>query len=164
MREIGHASLYLLDLDAALKHYQAARALAPNHADLLADEADGLTHLSRHEDAEGKISRALSLNPLAPDDYYWIGGAVSFFRGRYGEALARLGAMRAPGHALRLMAACAAMNGDPELATDYRRRALERDPTFAVDKWQSLYPEPDRADTDHYLHALRLAGFPGTSF
>ncbi len=49
LREIGHASLYLLDLDAALAHYEAARAYAPNHADLLADQADVLTHLSRHE-------------------------------------------------------------------------------------------------------------------
>jgi tetratricopeptide (TPR) repeat protein len=164
LREIGHASLYLLDLDAALAHYEAARQFAPNHADLLADEADVLTHLSRHEDAEGRISRALSLNPLAPDDYYWIGGAVSFFRGRYQEALDRLQTMRSPGHALRLMAASAAMNGDAGAAGEYRERALQRDPSFAVDKWQSLYPEPDKADTDHYLQALRLAGFPGTSF
>lgn len=159
LREIGHSALYLHNLGDALAHYEAAEALAPNHADLLADQADVLTHLSRHEDAEAKISRALSLNPLAPDDYYWIGGAVSFFRGRYREALGRLTAMRSPGLALRLMAACAIMDNNVETATFYRERALERDPSFTVDKWASLYPEPNSADTAHYLDALRLAGF-----
>jgi len=45
--------------------YEAAQDLAPNHADLLADQADVLTHLSRHDEAELKIERAFSLNPLA---------------------------------------------------------------------------------------------------
>lgn len=160
LREIGHASLYLRDLGAALSHYQAAQELAPNHADLLADQADALTHLSRHDEAEAMIQRALSLNPLAPDDYYWIGGAVSFFRGDYQQALDRLTTMRAPGLALRLMAASAAMKGDREAARSYCELALVRDPSFTVGKWPSLYPEPSRADTAHYLNALRLAGFP----
>jgi tetratricopeptide (TPR) repeat protein len=159
LREIGHAALYLHDLDGAFEHFEAAHDLAPNHADLLVDQADALTHLSRHDEAEAKISRALSLNPLAPDDYYWIGGAVSFFRGEYNQALARLTAMRAPGHALRLMAACSAMLKDEEAAATYRKQALERDPTFTVDKWQSLYPAPNGEDTAHYLSALILAGF-----
>jgi tetratricopeptide (TPR) repeat protein len=159
LREIGHASLYLHDLDTALASYEAAEVAAPNHADLLADQADVLTHASRHDEAEVRIARALALNPLAPDDYYWIGGAVSFFRGRYGEALARLSGMRTPGLAYRLMAASAAMTNDAERAAQYRQRALERDPTFSVDKWTSLYPTPSNADTQHYSRALRLAGF-----
>jgi Tfp pilus assembly protein PilF len=162
LREIGHATLYLRDLDAALASYEAAQDLAPNHADLLADRADVLTHLSRHDEAEAMISRAFSLNPLAPDDYYWIGGAVSFFRGEYRQALDRLTTMRSPGLALRLMAASAAMNGDRDAARSYREMALARDPSFTVDKWTSLYPEPDKADTDHYLNALKLAGFRGS--
>ena len=163
LREIGHAALYLHDPGAALANYEAAQAFAPNHADLLADQADVLTHLSRHEEAEATISRALSLNPLAPDDYYWIAGAVSFFRGQYQEALSRLTTMGSPGLALRLMAACAAMNSEMEAAASYRERALARDPFFSVDKWTSLYPEPSQTDTAHYLHALRLAGFPQSS-
>jgi tetratricopeptide (TPR) repeat protein len=159
LREIGHAALYLHDLDGALRHFDAAHEIAPNHADLLVDQADTLTHLSRHDEAEAKISRALSLNPLAPDDYYWIGGAVSFFRGEYKLALSRLTAMQSPGHAMRLMAACAAMLGENEEAASYREEALARDPSFTVDKWQSLYPAPSSADTAHYLNALILAGF-----
>ena len=159
LREIGHAALYLHNLDGAWEHFEAAHDLAPNHADLLVDQADVLTHLSRHDEAEAKISRALSLNPLAPDDYYWIAGAVSFFRGEYEQALARLSAMQSPGLALRLMAACAAMLNDTEAAASYREQALLRDPSFTVDKWKSLYPSPNRVDTDHYLNALILAGF-----
>ena len=159
LREIGHAALYQHDPGAALEHYEAAQVLAPNHADLLADQADVLTHMSRHADAEALISRALSLNPLAPDDYYWIGGAVCFFMGAYERALDRLSAMRSPGLALRLMAACAAMSGDMETAASYREQALSRNPGFTVSKWRSLYPEPDKADTEHYFRALKLAGF-----
>lgn len=159
LREIGHAALYLHDLELALASYEAAGVSAPNHADLLADQADVLTHASRSDEAEPRIARALALNPLAPDDYYWIGGAVSFFRGRYEEALTRLQAMKSPGLALRLMAACAAMIDDRLAADAYRLRALERDPTFRLEKWVSLYPQPSKTDTDHYLAALKLAGF-----
>jgi tetratricopeptide (TPR) repeat protein len=159
LREFGHAALYLHDLDTALDCYEKAAISAPNHADLLADHADALAHASRFEEAEAKIVRALELNPLAPDDYYWVGGAVSFFRGRYEEGLRRLTTMRSPGQAVRLMAACAAMNGDLEAAGAYRDLAIERDPVFRVDNWTSLYPQRDKRDAEHYLHALRLAGF-----
>lgn len=160
LREIGHATLYLHDLPGARELFQAAHEFAPNHADLLVDQADVLTHMSRHDEAEAKISKALSLNPLAPDDYYWIAGAVSFFRGEYQQALMRLSAMETPGLALRLMAACAAMLNDKAAAAAYRNQALARDPGFTVEKWQSLYPAPDPEDTAHYLNALLLAGFP----
>jgi len=160
LREIGHSALYLHDLAGAWAHFEAAADLAPNHADLLVDQADALTHLSRHDEAEAKISRALSLNPLAPDDYYWIAGAVSFFRGEYQQALTRLSAMQSPGLALRLMAACAAMLKDAEAASSYREQALARDPSFTVAKWTSLYPSPSPNDTAQYLDALILAGFP----
>ncbi|WP_374621728.1 tetratricopeptide repeat protein [Devosia sp.] len=159
LREIGHAALYQHDLASALAHFDAALELAPNHADLLVDQADVLTHMSRHVEAETLITRALALNPLAPDDYYWIGGAVSFFRERYQEAIDRLTAMRSPGLALRLLAASAAMNGDADDARRYRDLALKRDPSFTVSKWTSLYPEPNQSDTAHYLRALRMAGF-----
>ena len=163
LREIGHAALYLHDLEGAWEYFEAAYDVAPNHADLLVDQADTLTHLSRHDEAEAKISRALSLNPLAPDDYYWIAGAVSFFRGEYQQALTRLRAMQSPGLALRLMAACAAMLKDTEAAASYREQAMARDPSFTVGKWESLYPAPNRDDTARYLGALILAGFsPGT--
>ncbi|CAN7468910.1 hypothetical protein LJR016_003100 [Devosia sp. LjRoot16] len=159
LREIGHATLYLHDLAGARELFEAAHEFAPNHADLLVDQADVLTHLSRHDEAEAKISRALSLNPLAPDDYYWIAGAVSFFRGEYRQALTRLSAMESPGLALRLMAASAAMLHDKQAAAAYREQALARDPGFTVEKWQSLYPAPNPDDTAHYLNALLLAGF-----
>lgn len=159
LREVGHAALYLHDLDTALDCYEKADRTAPNHADLLADHADALAHASRFEEAEAKIVRALELNPLAPDDYYWVGGAVSFFRGRYEEGLIRLTTMRSPGAAVRMMAACAAMSGDKAAAAAYRDLAVKRDPGFRVDNWTSLYPQRDQRDAEHYLHALRLAGF-----
>lgn len=159
LRELGHSALYLYDIRVALDHFEAAHEFAPNHADLLVDQADALTHMSRHDEAEAKISRALSLNPLAPDDYYWIAGAVSFFRRDYKQALGRLSAMQSPGLALRLMAACAAMLNDKDAAARYREQALARDPSFTVGKWTSLYPSPSRDDTAHYLDALVLAGF-----
>lgn len=159
LREIGHAALYLHDLDSALDCYERAARTAPNHADLLADHADALAHASRFEEAEAKIVRALELNPLAPDDYYWVGGAVSFFRGRYEEGLIRLTTMRSPGPAVRMMAACAAMSGDNVAAAGYRDLAIARDPGFRVDNWTTLYPQRDKRDAEHYIHALRLAGF-----
>jgi DNA-binding SARP family transcriptional activator/TolB-like protein/cytochrome c-type biogenesis protein CcmH/NrfG len=158
-RELGHAATYMGDFDAMLEHTTAARMRAPHQADLLMDEADALVHMSRAGQAAPLIDLALSLNPLPPDEYYWTGATVRFFRGEYRLALETILKMKQVAPANRLVAACAAMAGERELARQYRDRTLARQPDFRVSDWAELVPMQDPAYRKKYVEALKLAGF-----
>ena len=158
-RELGRVALFRQDLDQSLEQMSIAAQLAPNHADILADYADTLAHNSSFAAAHAKIQEAIRLNPVPPDEYLWTLGGILFFRSRWEEALSTLQRMRNPDPALRLMAACAAMNGDMALARTYRMRALELQPDFSVARWSTRVPQRDPADVDFYVEALRRAGF-----
>ncbi|WP_439601144.1 BTAD domain-containing putative transcriptional regulator [Devosia sp.] len=158
-RELGRVALFDRDLDQALVHMSTAAELAPNHADILADFADTLAHNSNHREAQEKISAAMRLNPIPPDEYLWTLGGINFFRGRFEEALANLSQMRNPEPAYRLMAAAAAMAGQMELARRYRLQALRLQPDFTTARWLSRVPQRDPSDVDLYIDALHKAGF-----
>jgi DNA-binding SARP family transcriptional activator len=158
-RELGRVALFRQDLDQSLEQMSIAAQLAPNHADILADYADTLAHNSSFTAAHTKIQEAIRLNPVPPDEYLWTLGGIQFFRSRWDEALQTLQRMRNQDPALRLMAACAAMAGDMELARTYRLRALELQPDFSVARWSTRVPQRDPADVDFYVEALRRAGF-----
>lgn len=158
-RELGRVALFRHDLDESLEQMGTAAQLAPNHADILADYADTLAHNSQFAAAHAKIQEAIRLNPVPPDEYLWTLGGILFFRSRWEEALATLQRMRNQDPAFRLMAACAAMVGNMELARTYRLRALEQQPDFSVARWSARVPQRDQADVDFYVEALRRAGF-----
>jgi DNA-binding SARP family transcriptional activator/TolB-like protein len=158
-RELGHASMYLGDLDASEEHFEQALDRAPHHADIMADRADILVHGSRMKEAKQRIDQAIALNPLAPDDYRWISGSAEFFLGDYNTAMIQLRAMRDPSRVDRLMAAAAAMAGDVETAHFYRDQFLTRYPDFKVKNFASFMPHRSKADVDHYVFALTKAGF-----
>ena len=158
-RELARAALFLGRLDESLELFQHAEGLAPHHADLLADYADTLMHNSQPEAAKARIDQALSLNPLAPDVYYWIAGGISFFSGDPTGALQLLKKMRKPDQAFKLMAASAALSGDRAEAILFRDRALHNDPDFDLRTWSLRLPQRERAHLDMYVEALRAAGF-----
>jgi DNA-binding SARP family transcriptional activator/TolB-like protein len=158
-RELGRAALYNGDLDASLTGFERAEQYAPHHADLLADYADALMHNSKAEKAGRRIDTALELNPLPPDDYLWIAGGISFFLGRYDEAIARLKRMQNQDPALKLLAACAARAGDKPSARRFKERALAINPDFIVDDWIGTLPQRDQRHRTDYADALKAAGF-----
>lgn len=158
-RELGRAALFDRDLDLSLEHMERAAQLAPHHADVLADYADTLVHNSQHVAAQEKIEEAIRLNPMPPDEYHWTFAGVSFLRGRFEEALGHLNQMRNPEPAMRLMAAAAAMAGQPELARKSRMQVLEQQPDFSIMRWVARMPQRSPNDVELYIEALRRAGF-----
>jgi tetratricopeptide (TPR) repeat protein len=158
-RELGHASMYLGDLDESEEHFAVALDRAPHHADILADRADILVHGSRMGEAKQRIDEAIALNPLAPDDYRWISGSVEFFLENYDASLAQLRAMQDKSMVDRLMAAAAAMAGDMQAATFHRDQWLARYPDFRVKDFAAFMPHRSSADIDHFVAALSKAGF-----
>ncbi len=86
-REFGVVKLYQGDLDESLAALDLAENLSPHYADVLYSHADTLVHVSRPREALDKLAKALSLNPLAPDTYFWSAAGASYFLENYQDAI-----------------------------------------------------------------------------
>ncbi|SDP38675.1 BTAD domain-containing putative transcriptional regulator [Phyllobacterium sp. OV277] len=159
LRELGTINMYLGKYDESLDYFDQSETLNPQHADLLADYADALTHSGELDLALGKIQRAMALNPLAPDYYYWVGAGTFHYLGRYAEAVGFLEKMNNPRAASRLMAACWARLGEKERAAEYRTYALEDNPLFRIDEWVKSMSLKKPEHRRMYEASLREAGF-----
>ncbi|MDO8360293.1 MAG: tetratricopeptide repeat protein [Devosia sp.] len=159
-RELGNAALYSHDLDAALEHLEEARTRAPHHADVLLDHADALAHNSRFHEAKRTIDEAMSLNPLAPDEYRWVAATIQFFLRDFRGALRLSLGMANPEPLGRVIAASAHLIGDKETASFWRNRMLERHPDFRVAHWGAIVPMRSSTDRQFFEDAMRSAGFP----
>jgi DNA-binding SARP family transcriptional activator/TolB-like protein len=159
LRELGTISMYLGKFDESLEYFDQGSSLNPQHADLLADYADALTHYGALEEALEKIRQAIAHNPLAPDYYYWVGGGALHNLERHSEAIALLEQMKNPRAAARLIAACWAMLGEREKATEYRNYVLEDNPNFRIDDWIKGLGVRLPEQRQRYEASLRQAGF-----
>lgn len=159
LRELGTINMYLGKYDESLEYFDQSEALNPQHADLLADYADALTHSGELELALSKIQHAIALNPLAPDYYYWVGAGTFHYLDRYAEAIAFIQKMKNPRAAARLMAACCARLGEHEQAAEYRNYALQDNPSFRIDEWVKSMSLRVPAHRRMYEESLREAGF-----
>jgi tetratricopeptide (TPR) repeat protein len=158
-RELGLAALYRRQYDESLRHFEAAEAGSPHHADMIADHADALVHCSMLDEAAERIERALDLNPAAPDSYLWTAAGASFLLGRFGNAITYLSRMQNVEPALRLFAACAAKAGEAELARRLRDRELEIHPDFRIKDWIETVPLRNPQHVRQYAEGLKAAGF-----
>ncbi len=159
LRELGTISMYLGKFDESIEYFNQSESINPQHADLLADYADALTHSGELETALDKIHAALRLNPLPPDYYFWVGGGTYHYQGRYCEAIGFLERMQKPRAAARLLAGCYAMIGEREKAEEYRRYAMEDNPLFRVDEWIGSTSLKQPLHREMYETSLREAGF-----
>ena len=158
-RELGISTLFKGGFDEALAALAQAEELNPQHADLLVDHADALSHKGDTSPALEKVAHAIELNPLCPDQYWWVAGGTNYQGGDYAAAIEALSRMRDPSPAFRLLAAAWAMLGDRERARQFVQMTKEIHPDFEVNKWVSILPIHDRLQAEHYAEGLRKAGF-----
>jgi DNA-binding SARP family transcriptional activator/tetratricopeptide (TPR) repeat protein len=158
-RERGVAELYLGRFDNSIAALDAAEAAGPSYADVLADYADALVHAGDLAAALKRIERAIELNPLCPDDYWWTAGGAYYLSGDYAQSLACLDRMAERRPACRLMAAGFAMSGDQASARRCARIVLEDHPGFRIDEWLAMVQIRDVTRRAHYEQGLRRAGF-----
>lgn len=157
-RELGNAKLYLEALDESVEHLGHAAERAPHHADILVNQADALLHNTQSLPRARELVRtALELNPLAPDEYNWIGATIDFFLSDGAAAMTKLMRLHNKDAAARLIAAVAASNGDAGTAEAYRRIFMARHPDFRLANW--YMPLRGTHERQRYLDALRRAGF-----
>lgn len=158
-RELGVAKLLQGAFDESASAMEIAETLAPHYADIVADHADTLVHCSLPSMALKKIERAIELNPLSPDTYFWTAAGASYALGEFEAALDYISQMANPGLADRLSAASCAMLGRQDMAQVFVRRVLEANPNFDVDRWLSAVPSKEQWHKDLYREGLKKAGF-----
>ncbi|NTF82777.1 DNA-binding protein [Rhizobium rhizogenes] len=158
-REFAAAKLYQNDFDESLKAFEIAESISPHHADVIADYANTLIHASQPLEGIAKIERAIKLNPLSPDIYYWTAAGACYHLERYEDAANYIDRMVDSAPAARLAAAVAAMAGDMRTARALVRKVKETYPDFEVDTWLSIVPIREQWQKDHYRDGLQRAGF-----
>ncbi len=158
--EYGNSQLYLGDIGSALEITSVAISLAPNHSDIIAHKADILCHHGEHNMALKLIGKALELNPLPPDIYYWTAAGSKFFLRDYKGSLKIIYKTK-PISPLcwRLTAACYAMLGNKRESKKYKELYLNEYPDFRVSVWPKMFSANSQNDIEHYTEALYLAGF-----
>ena len=160
---IGHwmcavVALYQRDFDRSAEKFLEAEALAPNSADLLLQHADALAHFGQPESAWERFERAIDLNPLAPDIYWWAGASIAFKREDYTTAVELCARMANDEPALRVLTASHAMSGDLVSARECGRRLQENYPGMTARQISGLAPDRDPAANEKLYQAFRLAG------
>ena len=90
--------------DESLEALAEGEQRNPQFADLLNDFADALVHACEPAAALEKITHAIELNPLCPDQYWWAAAGANYQLSRYAEARNSLAAHARPD-------ACIQVNG-----------------------------------------------------
>jgi tetratricopeptide (TPR) repeat protein len=157
--QLGVTRLYDSDFDESVGAFEQAERLAPSHADLIADYADTLVHASDPELAIQKIEKAIDLNPLCPDVYWWTASGANYCLGKFETALECVGKMDDQSGATRLAAACWGMLGDTAKARRLMRKTMAIYPDFEVERWLSIMPLKESWHKEQYREGLRRAGF-----
>ncbi len=158
-KELGRVRLYLGQLDESMEALDTAEKLSPHYADAIYTHADTLVHASQPRAGLEKIERALALNPLGPDEYFWSAAGASFFVEEYQKSVDYVQRMANPASAYRLLAASLAMAGDKQRAQHYRRKDLQENPQFSLQQWLAVVPIRERWQKDLYREGLMKAGY-----
>lgn len=155
----GTVALYQRDFDECEAKLAEAETLCPNSADLQAQYGDALSHLGDPDSGWRKFERAIDLNPLPPDHYWWAGASIAFHQQAFQKAIDLCGKLADDEPVLSMLAASHALLGDLDRARIYAGRIKDLFPAgMAIEK--SATVTPDRLD-DHRrlsLEGLRLAG------
>jgi len=158
-RELGVSSIFNRRFDDSIDALRHAEASSPQHADLIADFADTLAHCSEPELSLEKIERAIELNPLCPDPYWWTAAGANYHLERYDAALSCIAKMKDQTPAYRLAAMTWGMKGNRVRARSYVLKAKSVHPDFRTEEWLSVIPLRDEWQVRHYESGLRAAGF-----
>lgn len=158
-RELGVVKLYTRQFDESSAYLDRAEELSPNYANVIASHADTLVQGSRPDIGLQKVKHAIELNPLPPDEYFWIAAGAAYALGSYDEALTFITKMKDKQPAHRLSAACWAMLGDLKKAKLFVRRTYESHPDFDFESWTAIIPFKEEWQRKHYYDGLKRAGF-----
>ena len=154
----GVVALYQRDFDGAAESFAVAETLNPHAPDFLVQYADALSHMGDTEAGWERFERAVELNPLPPDHYWWAGASILMARRDFVKAIEMCGKMQSDEPVIRLLAACYALSGDRANARRYGLRIQENYPESSAGSLADIPPYKLDADRQLLLEGLRLAG------
>jgi DNA-binding SARP family transcriptional activator/TolB-like protein/Tfp pilus assembly protein PilF len=158
-RELGLSNLYRRHWDDSVAFFTEAERLGPQHADLISDFGDALGHAGEPAKGLVKVQRAMELNPIPPDQYWWNAAGLHFQLHNYEAAIEAVAKMGDPLPALRIAAAAWAYLGNHQEAQRCAEKFLQSYPDFRIDHWLTIVPDRNVDDLRHYEVGLKMAGF-----
>jgi pentatricopeptide repeat protein len=154
----GVVALYQRDFDLSLRRFSDAEILSPNSADLLVEHADALSHLGQPDEGWQKFERAIDINPMPPDHYWWAGASIAFVQKNLASTIALCSRLKNDEPVLRLLAASHGLMGELEVARAYGRRLSELYPGQGAEQMFKIAPDRSPEVLERFLAGLRLAG------
>jgi len=154
----GSVALYQRDFGLCADKFAEAETLCPNSADFLIQYADALAHLGFGAEGWARFERAIDLNPLPPEHYWWAGASIAFQQRDYLKAIALCGRLESEDAVLGLLGASYAHLGDQATARRYGDRIKEIFPGSAAIDRSKAVPHRRKEDGAHLIEGLRLAG------
>lgn len=151
-------ALYQRDFDESEECFQHAQALHPNCADIMLDHSDAMGFVGDPNQAWTTFNRALDLNPIPPDHYWWAGASIAFSKEEYETAIDLCAKLDSDESVLRLLAASHGRLGNRSEAREYGSRLKEMYPGESAEEMTRLQPHRTKADMDPFIEGLRLAG------
>lgn len=165
------AELYGRRYDTARGELEAALALNPNDADVLAHASFAMALIGEPDKGVEAARKALRLAPHRPDWYAGMAGIALFSARRYQEAIDTMAcAPEAFCNTPAFIAASYAHLGQPQRGAEHRdtvyrhyryqmARGLFRRDYACIDWLTALDPYRNADDAEHYAEGLRKAGF-----
>jgi DNA-binding SARP family transcriptional activator/Flp pilus assembly protein TadD len=158
-QELGMTALYQGQYQLALEHLSRARELNPFDGQVLVDFADALIANGQAREALALVKTGKVTNYRLADFHNWVSATGHYVLGEYNAAAAKLLEMKHPAPTFRLLAACYAMLGEHEKATEFKAKYLEENPNFLTDEWLLQCPMSGEDDVKHLREGSLLAGF-----
>ena len=155
----GTVALYQRDFDECESKLAEAEVLCPNSADLQVQYGDALSHLGDPEAGWRKFERAIDLNPLPPDHYWWAGASIAFRQQAFQKAIDLCGKLSDDEPVLSVLAASHALLGNLDMARIYGSRLKDLFPgDWVLEKSRTVAPDRFENHRKLSLEGLRLAG------
>lgn len=158
---LGAVRLFQRQHELALEAYGRAIQFNPNNTDLLMHFGMALTYAGQADKAIKYQESAIARNPHHPGWYLWDQAFAHFVSHRY-EVAAEILERRSPKTmgTYEILALSYAMLGQDEKAKAAAKMVLNTEPDLTLSTRAETEPFMRKDDLDHYLEAMRKAGFP----
>jgi pentatricopeptide repeat protein len=153
----GSVALYQRDFDYSAEKFAEAEALSPNSADFQVQHADALCCFGESKAGWDHFERAIDLNPLAPDHYWWVGATIRLHQRDFSGAIELCDRMESDVSVLRILTASHALQGNMSEARSYARRMKELYPSIEASSAGRIAPFKDESFREIMEEGLRLA-------
>ena len=158
---LGVAHLFSRDHERAIYHFDQSLALNANDDLAITEHGRLLMYLDQPEAGLMRVREAMRLNPFHPNWYWNIYGRCLHTAGRYHEAIEAFRKIDTPQFwILAYLAACHAMIGEEEKASQYLRQCRDAKPDFTLDTFGRILPYSKPETRERFLDTLRRAGLP----